>query len=89
MSLRWSEEVSGDFLVSIRIDVINEKGVLAVMALAVSDADSNIEDINIEDRDGQHYQVVFKIVVRDRAHLARVIVSLRQVPSTIKITRGL
>lgn len=89
MPLRWSEERSGDFLVSIRIDVINQRGVLAVMALAVSDADGNIEDISVEDRDGRHYLVIFKIVVRDRAHLARVIRSLRQVPAVVKITRGL
>lgn len=89
MPLRWSEELVGDFLVSIKIDVINERGVLAVMALAVSDADGNIVDINVEDRDGQHYRVQFKIMVRNRGHLAKVIRSLRQVPAIVKITRGI
>ena len=89
MPLRWSKELSGDFLVSIRIDVVNQRGVLAVMALAVSDADGNIEDIRVEGRDDQLYRVVFKVMVHDRAHLARVIRSLRQMPAVVKITRGL
>lgn len=89
MPLRWSEDASGDFLVSIRIDVLNQRGVLAVLALAVSDADGNIEDISVEDRDGRHYSVIFKIIVNDRPHLARVLRSLRQVPAVLKITRGL
>jgi GTP diphosphokinase / guanosine-3',5'-bis(diphosphate) 3'-diphosphatase len=89
MPLRWSEELSGDFLVSIRIHVVNQRGILAVLALAVSDADGNIEDMSIEDRDGQHYHVVFKVMVRDRAHLASVIRSLRQVAAVISISRGL
>lgn len=88
MPLRWSSELVGDFLVSIRIDVVNERGILAVMALAVSDADGNIEDISVEDRDGRHYRVVFKIMVRGRAHLANVIRNLRQLSAVVKITRG-
>ena len=89
MALRWSSELVGDFLVSIKIDVVNERGILAVMALAVSDMDGNIVDIKVEDRDGQHYRVLFKVMVRDRAHLATVIRSLRQVSAIVKITRGI
>ena len=89
MPLRWSEELSGDFLVSIRINVLNQRGVLAVLALAVSDADGNIEDIKVENRDGRHYLVIFKITVHNRVHLARVMRSLRQVSAVVKITRGL
>jgi len=88
MSLRWSEEVTGDFLASLRVDVISERGILAVLALAVSDADGNIEDISVKERNGQNYRVVFKITVRNRAHLAQVIRRLRQVPAVVKISRG-
>jgi guanosine-3',5'-bis(diphosphate) 3'-pyrophosphohydrolase len=86
--LRWAEDVKGEFSVSVRIEVVNQRGILAVMALAVSDADGNIEDISVLDRDGQHYQVVFKLLVRNRDHLAEVIRSLRQVPNVIRLIRG-
>lgn len=88
ISLRWSRDAKGEFLVAIEIEVINQRGVLAVMALAVSDAAANIEDIHIADLDGQHYIVTFKILVRNRAHLAEVIRSLRQVPAVERITRS-
>ncbi len=85
--LRWSEEVQGEFSIIIQVLVQNKRGVLAIMALAVSDADANIEDINIEDRDGRHYLVELKLLVRNRAHLAEVLRSLRQIPAVVKITR--
>ena len=87
--LRWSDNVKGEFNVSVRIEVVNQRGILAVMALAVSDADGNIEDISVLDRDGQHYQVVFKLLVRDRDHLAEIIRSLRQVPNVVRLVRGI
>lgn len=87
IALRWSKEAEGDFVVSVRVEVINQRGVLAVIALAVSDADGNIEDISVEDRDGSHYMVVFKLLVRNRAHLAEVLRSLRQLPPVVRIIR--
>ena len=86
--LRWADEVSGEFSTSVRIEVVNQRGILAVMALAVSDAEGNIEDISVLDRDGQHYQVVFKLLVRDRDHLAEIIRNLRQVPNVVRLVRG-
>ena len=87
--LRWADDVRGEFNVSVRIEVVNQRGILAVMALAVSDADGNIDDISVLDRDGQHYQVVFKLLVRNRDHLAEIIRSLRQVPNVVRLIRGI
>lgn len=88
VSLRWADETKDEFLVSVRIEVLNKRGILAIMALAVSDADGNIEDISVVDRDGQHYQVIFKLLVRDRQHLAEILRQLRQIPNVIKLVRG-
>lgn len=88
MPLRWAEHAQGEFMVMIKVQVLNQRGILAVMALAVSDADGNIEDINVKERDGQHYIVNFKLMVHDRPHLARVIRSLRQISAVVKIMRG-
>ncbi len=88
MLLRWSEGLIGDFLVSIKIDVLNQRGILALIAQAIADAEGNIENMSIEDRDGQHYLVLFKIIVRDRVHFASILRSLRRVPAIVKIIRG-
>lgn len=85
--LRWSEKVTGEFLVTICVVVKNERGVLATLALAVADANGNIDDINVDDRTGQYYSVHFKVLVKNRSHLAKVLRCLRQVPQVIRITR--
>lgn len=85
--LRWAEEINRDFVVKIGVMVKNERGVLAIMALAVSDAGANIEDINVNNRDGQYYNVNLNVLVKNRQHLAKVLKRLRQVPQVDKISR--
>lgn len=87
MPLRWADDIQDEFHVMVIVEVRNERGVLAEMALAVSDAGANIEDISVTDQDGQHYLVTFKLLVHDRGHLARVLRRLRQVPPVTRIVR--
>ena len=87
MPLRWAENAQGEFVVVIRVEVKNERGILASMALAVSDTDANIDDINVEDRDGHNYIVTFKLLVQSRAHLAKVLRHLRGLPQVTRISR--
>lgn len=87
MPLRWAENAQGEFVVVVRVEVKNERGILATMALTVSDADANIDDINVEDREGQSYIVTFKLLVQSRAHLARVLRHLRSLRQVSRISR--
>lgn len=77
VSLRWDEQVQGEFWVDITVEVPNKRGVLAALATAISDAESNIGNINVDPRDGRHNAVTFSISVRDRSHLAGVMRRLR------------
>ncbi len=86
--LRWSDHVSGDFLVTVSVVVKNERGVLAILALSVSDAEGNIDDIHVDDREGHYYKVTFQLFVKDRLHLARILKNLRQIKQVVKITRA-
>lgn len=86
--LRWSQQVTGDFRVTVGVVVQNQRGVLAVMALSISDADGNIDDIRVDDREGLYYKVTFKILVKNRSHLAAVLKNLRQLPEVVKIVRN-
>lgn len=87
MPLRWSEKAKEIFPTVVRVQVINERGVLAMLALAFSESEANIEDITVEEREGLHYIVMFLISVRDRAHLAKVLRRLRQLKQVVKIIR--
>jgi len=88
MPLRWSADFENEFFVSVTIHVINDRGVLAILALAISEAESNIEDIDILEKDGQHYKISIKILVRNRVHLAHVIRRLRNIRAVTKVRRA-
>ena len=77
ISMRWDEEVQGEFWVDITVEVANQRGVLAALATAISEAESNIGNINVDPRDGRHNAVTFSISVINRTHLARVMRRLR------------
>ncbi len=87
VSLRWADQIGREFPVIVIIEVVNRRGVLAVTALAVSDADANIDDIRVTDEAGSHYLISFKLLVKDRAHLAKVLRRLRQVKDVTRIVR--
>jgi guanosine-3',5'-bis(diphosphate) 3'-pyrophosphohydrolase len=87
VSLRWEEEVHGDFPVDLRIEILNQRGSLARLALAISDSESNIENINAEEFDGRYFSVSLTITVRDRVHLARVLRKIRNAKNVIRVIR--
>ncbi len=87
ISLRWDENVEGEFWVDITVDVANERGVLAALATSISEANSNIGNIKVDPRDGKHNAVTFSISVVDRTHLARVMRRLRRNKSVMRLFR--
>jgi guanosine-3',5'-bis(diphosphate) 3'-pyrophosphohydrolase len=85
--LRWDEEVQGEFWVDITVDVTNQRGVLAALATAIAETESNIGNINVDPRDGRHNAVTFSISVLDRTHLARVMRRLRSNKVVMRLYR--
>ncbi|KAF1703762.1 RelA/SpoT family protein [Pseudoxanthomonas kaohsiungensis] len=74
----WDPNVTGDYDTSLIVDVENHTGVLAQLAAAVAQSQSNIERVDYLDRDVNAAQLRFAIQVRDRDHLAEVIRRLRR-----------
>ena len=87
ISLCWDAKVHGEFWVDLTVVVANERGVLANLAAAISESDSNIGNINIDPRDGRYNLITFSISVRNRVHLARVIRRLRMLKVVSHIYR--
>ncbi len=77
ISMRWDEHVEGEFWVDITVEVANQRGVLASLATAISEAESNIGNISVDPRDGRHNAVTFSLSVLNRTHLAKVMRRLR------------
>ncbi len=85
--LRWEEKVHGDFPVDLRVDILNQRGSLASLALVISESESNIEQINAEEFDGRYFSVNITLTVYDRKHLARVLRNIRKIKNVIRVTR--
>ena len=63
-----------------RIVVDNKPGVLATVAAAIAERDSNIENVEYQERDQQTSTLMFTIEVRNRKHLAAVMRRVRNAP---------
>jgi RelA/SpoT family (p)ppGpp synthetase len=87
VSLHWENKVPADFPVDLRIDILNQRGSLASLALGISDVDSNIENINAEEFDGRYISVNLTITAHDRVHLARILRKIRNNKNVIRVTR--
>jgi len=88
MPLRWDENVGGEFKVEITVEVVNRRGVLALLTSAIADAEANIGNIKVDPKDGRHNSIQFFLNVRDRTHLARVMRRLRMNNVVIRLYRN-
>jgi guanosine-3',5'-bis(diphosphate) 3'-pyrophosphohydrolase len=77
ISMCWDDDIHVEFWVDIVVEVLNQRGVLAMLATGISEAQANIGNIHIDSRDGQHNSITFSISVMNRSHLARVMRRLR------------
>jgi GTP pyrophosphokinase len=88
VNLCWSEQVTGEFPVELRVQARNRRGTLARLSTQIAECDSNIENVMIPDRSDEIANVRFLITVRDRRHLAQVMRRLRQLDNVVRVTRS-
>jgi (p)ppGpp synthase/HD superfamily hydrolase len=67
--------------------VRNQRGVLATVAATVADTQANIDNITLDERDGQNTTINLTVSVTGRRHLARIIRRLRAIDQVLRIFR--
>ncbi len=87
VDVEWAPEVNGQFDVRIRVEIRNQRGVLAKISSAIAEADSDIVHISMDDLGGMYTTLFFTLQVRDRKHLARVMRNIRHLPEVSRIAR--
>jgi GTP pyrophosphokinase len=88
VDVEWASDVVGVFETGLRLLVGDRRGLLADLALAIADADANIDTVSMERPDGGDVLAMFFAVqVRDRRHLAQVMRSLKRVPDVKRAQR--
>ena len=87
VDVEWASDVNGQFDVRIRVEIRNQRGVLAKISSAIAEADSNIVHISMDDAGGLYTILFFTLQVRDRKHLATVMRNVRHIPEVSRIAR--
>lgn len=88
IDVEWEPAEGKLFTVRIRLEVKNDRGVLGQVAMAIANAGSNIENVSMgEDQERLYTSLYFTVQVANRAHLANLMRSLRNIPQVVRIFR--
>ncbi len=87
LDVQWEPDLDEEFQVEVGVVVADRRGVLATVAAAIGDAESNIVNVGIEEHDGVTNTLKFTITVHNRQHLASVMRQIRSIPSVMRISR--
>ena len=82
----WDKNITRTFAVNLKLLVANQRGVLAKVAAAIAEAESNIQNVSFASED-QYTALKFTLEVNNRQHLASIMRSLRIIPEVIRIIR--
>ncbi len=87
MALYWDEKAEQEFSTTLRIELINKKGILAILGTKLAELNSNIESLNMMEKEGAITVITLTISVNDRIHLARIIKRIRHLPNVVRLNR--
>jgi len=88
IQVEWEENITGEFVVEMRVDVANQRGVLAMIASSISETGANIENLEIEEKDGINTSLNFTLSVKNRKHLADIMRRIRIMRPVVHIARS-
>ncbi len=87
LPISWQHKIARLFQTEIRIETVNRMGVLAAVSAAISNTQTNIDHVSIEQRDAEVTVLVFVLEVLDRKHLARIVRTVRRMPDVLRVVR--
>ena len=86
--LNWSESTTGKFQVLLKMDTLNEPGVLATISNTIAEYGSNINNLSVDAKHNHTSSMSFIIEVTDRIHLANIMRQLHAQDVVVKLARG-
>ena len=87
LDVAWAADINREFSVEILVHVKNQRGVLATIAAAISENNSNIDNVIVDERDSEYSDLRLTIGVLSRKHLANIIRRLRRIEMVERINR--
>ena len=88
VDVEWEPAHDRLFDVAIRVMTQNARGVLARVASAIAEENSNIQNVGMDAEQMPYSTLNFTLQVADRIHLAKVLRAVRRVPEVVRIIRS-
>jgi (p)ppGpp synthase/HD superfamily hydrolase len=89
LSVAWEGSQGRLFTSEIQLEINNRVGVLAAVASCIAETETNIDQVQLEERDISNSWLRIQLQVRDRKHLAQVIRTIRRMPDVQRVFRTL
>ncbi|EHQ58490.1 (p)ppGpp synthetase, RelA/SpoT family [gamma proteobacterium HIMB55] len=87
MPLRWDDQIEGTYPVALRIEMANQRGMIATLATKLSAIGLNIERISAQDESVHFSNIIIELQLNSRVHLARVMKRIRVMEGVRKVVR--
>jgi guanosine-3',5'-bis(diphosphate) 3'-pyrophosphohydrolase len=87
LDVEWSQDLTTEFPAELRLEVMNRTGTLATILAAISEMNSNIENVSVADQDDKICVDLITLSVKNRVHLAEIMRKLKKLPIVIKLER--
>lgn len=87
IDVTWAKGKSAALPVRLRVFCLDEKGILANMTLAITNAEANIVSAQIKSTVDKRGENIFELNVTDLAHLNKVVNALMKVKGVMKVER--
>lgn len=87
MPLDWANDVNGDFVVTLKLEITHQRGLIARIATLITEMDANLERISTEEKDARLSTLKMDMAVKNRVHLARIMRRLRHLPEVTRTVR--
>ncbi|MGP1947465.1 MAG: bifunctional GTP diphosphokinase/guanosine-3',5'-bis pyrophosphate 3'-pyrophosphohydrolase [Arsenophonus sp. NC-PG7-MAG3] len=84
----WDEGVNNNFIAEIKVDMINHQGALANLTAAINNANSSIQSMNTEEKDGHVYCAFIRLTAKNRIQLANIMKKIRILTDVLHISRN-
>ena len=87
IAVTWEKDIQREFTSQIQTETRNRTGVLAEVAATIADCGSNIEQVEVLGRHDDCSVLSFLLSVKDRSHLARIMLDVRKMPNVLRVSR--
>lgn len=87
INLQWSDKVAISLKTKIRLELHNQKGVLAILTATIADHDADICDMTISETEENYAVISLVLLVKDRQHLARILRSFKRMKYVLRAFR--